>query len=216
MLLARKAGTEDGLPGGKSPRARHVAPPTHLRKHQVQVAFQSVSKARGVFVPISLKHVNQIHHHAVQVVHGAGHVLDEHGRAHLPGAAHYGYESLAAVPIHLQQQRLRACSCKPHKLPENSTRAQAPCELFPKRSLVDTFPRFRNSRWESLREVQDPSARPCARVHGTGSATCQHRGACYACQQTCALRNGACSVLPGYCLVAIMSAHFSSVAMIAM
>ena len=67
---------------------------THLREHQVKVALERVAEAGGVVVAVALEHVDQVDHHVGQLVHGAGHVLDQHGCAGLARRAHNGDQAL--------------------------------------------------------------------------------------------------------------------------
>jgi hypothetical protein len=55
-------------------------------------------------VPKALEHVDEVDHHVSQLVHGAGHVLDQHGGAGLTRRAHNGDEPLADIPEGLWQQ----------------------------------------------------------------------------------------------------------------
>lgn len=66
----------------------HVAEPLHLlgrpealAEHQVQVALERVPEARRVVVAVLLEHLDQVHRHVAQLVHGARHVLNQHARA---------------------------------------------------------------------------------------------------------------------------------------
>lgn len=51
---------------------------SYLREDEVEVALQSMSKARGVLVAILLEHVNQVLCHVTQLVHWACNVLNQH------------------------------------------------------------------------------------------------------------------------------------------
>mmetsp|Transcript_29898 Transcript_29898/g.88505 ORF Transcript_29898/g.88505 Transcript_29898/m.88505 type:complete len:235 (+) Transcript_29898:2117-2821(+) len=69
-----------------------------LRKHEVQIALQRVAKARRVVVAVPLKHLNQVNHHAAQLVDRACHVLDQHAGTRLARGADDRDEALAHVP----------------------------------------------------------------------------------------------------------------------
>jgi hypothetical protein len=65
-----------------------------------------VPEAAGIVVVVALEHVDEINHHVGQLVHGAGHVLDQHACARLTRSTHDGDQALAHVPEDLA--RLRA------------------------------------------------------------------------------------------------------------